>query len=147
MIKILVISAIVILIGILLLMGPLRGSLNSDFEDIAIDETNPLEPCPDSPNCIRLTLSSERTAEELYAEGIQAFTQMDPMELNPDEDLQYIHTVFRIPVFGFKDDMELQITESDGGSFIHIRSASRVGESDLGENRRRVNQFLSRFEA
>jgi len=34
----------------------------------------------------------------------------------------------------------------DGSKTIHVRSASRVGYSDLGVNRRRVEAIRSRFD-
>jgi len=46
----------------------------------------------------------------------------------------YLAAEFRIPVFGWVDDLELHRRE-DG---IAVRSASRVGSWDLGVNRRRV---------
>ena len=35
--------------------------------------------------------------------------------------------------------------ESGGGSRVDVRSVSRVGESDLGANARRIREFLSRL--
>jgi uncharacterized protein (DUF1499 family) len=42
-------------------------------------------------------------------------------------------------LFGFVDDLELQLRGSEGR--IAVRSASRVGYGDLGTNRRRVEQL------
>ena len=54
-----------------------------------------------------------------------------------------IHAVFRIPVFGFRDDVHLALTgHPDGGTFVHFRSASRTGYSDLGVNSRRAERFF-----
>jgi len=44
--------------------------------------------------------------------------------------------------FGFKDDIVVRITQTAAGSRIDVRSASRVGRSDLGTNARRVRAFL-----
>ncbi|MDZ7693297.1 MAG: DUF1499 domain-containing protein [Balneolaceae bacterium] len=61
------------------------------------------------------------------------------MELSPDE--YRIETVFLV-VF-FLDDMIVQLYEADRSStLVHIRSASRVGYSDIGVNTRRVRYFL-----
>jgi uncharacterized protein (DUF1499 family) len=46
-------------------------------------------------------------------------------------------------VFRFVDDLELRLSVDDGR--IHIRSASRVGNSDLGANRKRVERLRERF--
>jgi len=47
--------------------------------------------------------------------------------------------------FGFKDDVVVRVRAADGGSRIDVRSASRVGESDLGANAKRVRSYLARL--
>ena len=48
--------------------------------------------------------------------------------------------------FGFKDDVVVRVRpEADGGSRVDVRSVSRVGESDVGANARRIREFLSRL--
>jgi uncharacterized protein (DUF1499 family) len=45
--------------------------------------------------------------------------------------------------YGFKDDVVIRITEApDGRTRVDMRSASRVGISDLGVNADRVRAFL-----
>jgi uncharacterized protein (DUF1499 family) len=45
--------------------------------------------------------------------------------------------------FGFKDDVAIRIRQApDGGTRLDIRSASRVGLSDIGANARRIRVFL-----
>jgi len=52
-------------------------------------------------------------------------------------------------LFGFKDDMVIRIRpESDGkASRLDMRSASRVGRSDLGVNARRIRAYFKAFNA
>ncbi len=48
--------------------------------------------------------------------------------------------------FGFKDDVVIRITPAAGtGSRVDVRSASRVGRSDLGKNAQRIRAFLARL--
>lgn len=47
--------------------------------------------------------------------------------------------------FGFKDDIVIRVTPSEGGSRIDLRSLSRVGISDVGTNARRIRCFLDRL--
>ena len=47
--------------------------------------------------------------------------------------------------FGFKDDIVVRITPSEGGSRVDVRSVSRVGRSDVGANARRIRTFLDRL--
>jgi uncharacterized protein (DUF1499 family) len=51
----------------------------------------------------------------------------------------YIHALSKSRIFKFVDDVEFYLPSDE--SVIHTRSASRVGESDLGVNRRRVEQI------
>jgi uncharacterized protein (DUF1499 family) len=53
----------------------------------------------------------------------------------------YLHAECRSALFGFVDDLELQLRPDR--SLIAVRSASRVGYSDLGANRRRVEELRS----
>lgn len=47
--------------------------------------------------------------------------------------------------FGFKDDVVVRVRPLGDGSLVDVRSVSRVGESDLGTNARRIEEFLERF--
>jgi uncharacterized protein (DUF1499 family) len=49
--------------------------------------------------------------------------------------------------FGFRDDIVIRARETgDGGTFLDVRSASRVGVGDVGTNARRIRDFLSRLQ-
>ena len=52
---------------------------------------------------------------------------------------------FRRAVFRFVDDVELLADEAAGAT--HVRSASRIGSSDLGVNRRRIEAVRARWGA
>jgi uncharacterized protein (DUF1499 family) len=61
-----------------------------------------------------------------------------------EADVDYIHTEFTTLVLRFVDDVEFSI---DGDAKrVHFRSASRVGHSDLGTNRRRMKTLSRRLE-
>ena len=45
--------------------------------------------------------------------------------------------------FGFTDDIVVRVTATPQGSRIDVRSASRVGRSDLGVNAKRIRAFLA----
>jgi uncharacterized protein (DUF1499 family) len=47
--------------------------------------------------------------------------------------------------FGFKDDIVVRVRAVEGGSRIDARSASRVGQSDLGANAERLAKFLAKL--
>jgi uncharacterized protein (DUF1499 family) len=56
---------------------------------------------------------------------------------------EYLHAEFRTPWLGFVDDVEFFADRSAG--CIHVRSASRLGYSDLGTNRRRLERLKQEF--
>lgn len=47
--------------------------------------------------------------------------------------------------FGFQDDIVIRILPSPQGSVVDVRSASRVGRSDIGANAKRIREFLARL--
>jgi uncharacterized protein (DUF1499 family) len=46
-------------------------------------------------------------------------------------------------IFGFVDDVVLRLRPEGGGTRIDLRSASRVGISDLGKNAKRIRTFFA----
>ena len=50
-------------------------------------------------------------------------------------------------LFGFKDDVVIRITPEAGGSRVDVRSVSRVGQSDIGANARRIRAFMKELQA
>ena len=58
-------------------------------------------------------------------------------------DKTYIAATFSSAIFGFVDDLEIRIADDEG--IIHVRSASRVGYSDGGVNRTRVETLRTHF--
>jgi uncharacterized protein (DUF1499 family) len=55
-----------------------------------------------------------------------------------DEDESYLHYEFTSLLLRFVDDVEFLLDETT--KTIHFRSASRTGYSDLGVNRKRMEQ-------
>ena len=47
--------------------------------------------------------------------------------------------------FGFKDDIVVRVRPEGTGSRVDVRSASRVGDSDLGANAARIRKFASKL--
>lgn len=55
----------------------------------------------------------------------------------------YLHAEFTTLLFRFVDDVEFLIDPV--AKLVHFRSASRVGHSDLGTNRRRMSDLSRRL--
>jgi uncharacterized protein (DUF1499 family) len=113
-----------------------------------------LAPCPDSPNCVSSqSLDKRQAIEPLRYEGaaeaamqelIDVIQGMKRARITTARE-RYLHAEFTSLLFRFVDDVEFLLDE--GSKTIHIRSASRVGYSDLGVNRKRVEMIRSRFDA
>jgi len=46
-------------------------------------------------------------------------------------------------MFGFKDDVSIRLTRDAGATKVDMRSASRVGLSDLGANAARIEAYFA----
>jgi len=113
-----------------------------------------LAPCPSSPNCVS-SQSSDRehfvepfsftgTATEAHAGITKIILGMKRSRIITDTD-RYIRAEFTSAVFRFVDDVEFQFDE--GAKVIHVRSAARLGHSDLGVNRKRIEDIRARWKA
>ena len=110
-----------------------------------------LRPCPESPNCVssESDVASSRI-EPLTFQGLPEKAWGDLKETIremggkvQEERDGYLWTTFTSRLFRFVDDVEFRMVPSDGT--IHVRSGSRVGYSDLGVNRRRVERLRTLF--
>jgi uncharacterized protein (DUF1499 family) len=59
------------------------------------------------------------------------------------EEPGYLKAECRSAIFRFVDDVELVF--DDGAKRIHFRSASRLGRSDFGVNRKRMEEISAAF--
>ena len=107
-----------------------------------------LKPCPSSPNCVvsqdgdekhavdPITYKGDRNdVKEALLKVLSVVPRTEVIE-NTDN---YIRTESTSRLFKFVDDAEFYFPEDE--NVIQVRSASRVGESDLGVNRRRIEQI------
>ena len=111
-----------------------------------------LSPCPKSPNCVSSLsedeshyvkpLAYEGTVEKAKKKLIGVISSMKRSEIVAAED-NYLHATFVSFLFRFVDDVEFYF--DNDRRIIHLRSASRTGYSDLGINRKRVEEIRKRF--
>lgn len=103
--------------------------------------------CPNKPNCVCSFDTDSHAIEPLaFADAGQAQWQalLDAMSSLPgwklkSKDGAYAHYESRTPLMNYVDDIEV-LWQSDK-SVIAIRSASRLGHSDLGANAKRVEML------
>lgn len=106
-----------------------------------------LAQCPDKPNCVLSQDPDEEHAiEPLVFTGTAAEAQLAMQQViaayegeNAEvvkAEGNYMYITFTTSLMKYVDDFELLILP---GEKIHVRSASRVGHSDLGANKKRVD--------
>jgi uncharacterized protein (DUF1499 family) len=112
-----------------------------------------LAPCPNKPNCVS---SQDAADKQHYTEALtysgdpaqarewleQAIHGMKRVQVVVRE-ANYWRAEFSSALWGFVDDVEFLF--DDNAKRIEVRSASRVGYSDLGVNRRRIQEIRRRF--
>jgi len=141
-------------VSVLLLIGIVRwaNSVIDPPASVGADDGR-LATCPSSPNCVSsLANASQHRVTPLQMNGtatesmrqLHAIIASMPRSRVVTADDDYLHAEFRSAVLGFVDDLELLVDETKG--IIHVRSASRLGYSDLGANRRRVEQLRARYQ-
>ena len=110
-----------------------------------------LAPCPDSPNCVCTQSSDPRHRLAPVAiddpatmrERIRTALSLMPRSHVVADTDSYFHAECRSWLCGFVDDLEIYLNADEGQ--VHIRSAARLGYSDLGVNRRRVELLRSQL--
>ena len=111
-----------------------------------------LAPCPNTPNCVCSQSSdAEHTIEpltynstptEAMADLKTAIQAMKKTQIIT-EDKNYLYAEFTSAIIGFVDDVEFYLDED--AKLIHVRSASRLGQSDLGVNRKRIETIRTKL--
>lgn len=108
--------------------------------------------CPSSPNCVASNGGSGRRPllplryagpADAARRRLIAVLREFPRTRIVDDAGPYLHVEFRSALFGFIDDVEFLFDEQVGR--IDFRSASRVGYSDFGANRRRMEEIRRRL--
>ena len=135
---------------LLLLLGiALVSCSGNSSSKLGISDSG-LAPCPSSPNCVssdsqdnahhvkpfQLTVPPEE-AWHAVRKLVSKLPRTQIVSERPD----YIHAECRSAVFGFVDDLEMNLRPAQG--IIAVRSASRLGYSDFGVNRRRIETLRS----
>jgi uncharacterized protein (DUF1499 family) len=113
-----------------------------------------LAPCSDTPNCVssQATDDAHRMAPILFdgdtdeaTARLKAVLAARPRTTIVSADGNYLHAECASLLFRFVDDVEFLVDPD--AKVIHFRSASRVGRSDFGVNRKRMEEIRKDFES
>lgn len=113
-----------------------------------------LAPCPDKPNCVCSEFGEDAahyitpldysgvSAEKAFSELVEIIEELGGEVIVANDE--YIAATFSSALFGFVDDVEYRLEPTQ--KRIQLRSASRVGHSDLGVNRKRAEAMTNSFD-
>ena len=111
-----------------------------------------LHPCPKSPNCVSTQATDKKQKIEpinysgslidAKAKIIDIINSLKRSKIITNED-NYIHIEFRTATFRFVDDVEFLFDDKE--KVIHFRSRARMGYSDMGVNRKRMEEITKLF--
>jgi uncharacterized protein (DUF1499 family) len=113
-----------------------------------------LKAAPTSPNCVSsqaldathaiAPLAYKGTAEAAL-KAVAEIVRATPRTRIVSQTNDYLYAEYETALMGYVDDVEFWLPP--GEKIIHVRSASRLGYSDLGLNRKRVEDIRQRLAA
>ncbi|QTA81735.1 DUF1499 [Desulfonema limicola] len=112
-----------------------------------------LAPCPSSPNCVisqdgdkshSIEPIAYKTSRTKAFNILEKIIESQERAVIIDKKDNYLYAEFRTKIMRFVDDVEFYFPENE--QVIHVRSASRLGYSDMGVNRKRVENIRSLFQ-
>ena len=149
-----VLLAIVVLVLLIVIYLMIRGMSSRAGSTPGLADGQ-LKPCPEKPNCV---CSEYPQDSDHYIAALEfgnrspseALTSLRSIALESGAKIEtesngYLALSFQSAIFGFVDDLELRLDEA--ARLVHVRSAARVGNSDLGVNRARVEAIRQKYHA
>lgn len=105
--------------------------------------------CPGSPNCINSQSSDPQSKIDplpfiAIADLKRIIESMDRTTII-EETSNYLYAEFKSKLMGYVDDVEFYLDPS--ANVIQVRSASRLGQSDLGVNRKRIEDIREKLKS
>ncbi len=136
--------------GLVLLLAFLLSGCAATGTD---NMTDTLKPCPASPNCVCSdddgmvhNIAPLKVSEDMattWQTLVEVLQQDKQFTVITNDTNRYLRGEARTSILRFVDDVEFQARPDEG--VIAVRSASRLGFSDLGANRRRIESLRARL--
>ena len=167
---------IAVALGVAALLIPVSGALKAKslpmIHDITTDTANPPEFVTVAPERSLAPNGVAYGGPEIAALQKGAYADLQPIEskLKPTQAFETAVTLVQqlgwklvskeqtesgtaieatdtTLLYGFKDDIVIRIQSAREGSRLDLRSASRIGLSDLGKNAERIRKFREAYQA
>jgi len=97
------------------------------------------------PDIMTLIIPSEKDKVFAAAEAALRAMKLKMVDVNAAEGR--IEATYTSMLYGFTDDVVVRVVADGAGSKVDVRSKSRVGRSDLGQNAKRIRAFLRELRA
>lgn len=132
----------VLLQGVLLIQLALFPIVGPPPAELGV-HNGALAPCPSPAHCARANwaVTDPEAAFTALGAAIAAMPRTTIVEQSGD----YLHATASSALFGFVDDLELHLDRAHG--LLQARSVSRLGDSDLGVNGRRLASLEQRLKS
>jgi uncharacterized protein (DUF1499 family) len=106
-----------------------------------------LATCPGTPNCVSSQSDDAQSKIDALpgvaiAEIKKVVSAMTGTTIVEEKD-NYLYAEFKSKLMGYVDDVEFYLDSNT--NTVQVRSASRLGKSDLGVNRKRVEEIRSKL--
>jgi uncharacterized protein (DUF1499 family) len=88
------------------------------------------------------TLTLEKSTDEVFDAAEQAAIELGWDIVSANRETGRIEATATTFWFRFKDDVVIRLTPRGDGTYIDVRSKSRVGRGDMGANATRIRRFL-----
>ena len=133
-----------VLLSLVLLLVPAgaQASLLHLEGPVPVDlgvQAGSLAPCASTAHCARANWSEDDPGAALVSLG-HLLGEQEGVAIQ-EQTPSYIHATATSRLFGFVDDLELYADQAGGR--LQARSISRLGDSDLGVNGRRLDQLAA----
>lgn len=89
----------------------------------------------------------QRPMGEVFDAAMHAVSRLSRWTLvGYDETHGEIRVEARSRLWRFVDDITIRVTDREGATVVDVRSASRVGRGDFGQNARNIRRFQDELE-
>ncbi|MEO8891401.1 MAG: DUF1499 domain-containing protein [Coleofasciculaceae cyanobacterium] len=156
-IKIAVIISIALVLVITLAIGATQrlsgGNMFTGTQPTNIGiQSEKLAACPGTPNCVNsqsldpqskiAPIAYNSTSAEVMTKLKTVIGDMERTKIITETN-NYLYAEFTSKLMGFVDDVEFLL--DDNAKVIQVRSASRLGQSDMGVNRQRIETIRAKL--
>lgn len=135
-------SIIILLAVTITLVACVRGHFSKSGNPPGL-VNGKLAPCPNSPNCAIYSTNVDAASAANKWAALQAAIKSTGGVVNTQNE-NYLAATYTSKLMKFVDDLEAHWDAEE--NTISLRSASRVGYSDLGVNQKRIDQIIDAWQ-